>query len=212
MVGEVTKELAANEYSCDVQDICTLPTHTDGTMHEGEDESSSGRLISELNDNLLQSKHLNTNNISSSSSINANHEDDNNLDQITTKEYVPTAQKLHVCDHCGKQFKHKGHLNRHVRTHTGERPYSCDHCEYKCARKGDITLHIRTHTGEKPFSCTVCGKFFAESGNLKQHQLTHTGDKLYGCEVCGKMFKHSSGRIKHAKQCSSATNMYICTP
>ena len=34
-------------------------------------------------------------------------------------------RKFH-CSHCGKSFKTKSHLQRHILTHTGEKPYHCN--------------------------------------------------------------------------------------
>ena len=113
MFGDVplNEEFAANEYSCDVQDISTPLTLTDGKICTEEDElSSSERLQSEPNDILVQSKQSTTNQSSGSFSINAiHHEDDNHhLDSITTNiRSVPTAEKRHVCEHCKKEFRKK---------------------------------------------------------------------------------------------------------
>ncbi|XP_047499216.1 longitudinals lacking protein, isoforms A/B/D/L-like isoform X28 [Penaeus chinensis] len=46
------------------------------------------------------------------------------------------------CHYCGKVFRWPCLLQRHIRTHTGERPYGCPHCPYAAAQKFDVTKHI----------------------------------------------------------------------
>ncbi|KAI1813040.1 hypothetical protein GGS20DRAFT_501212 [Poronia punctata] len=47
-----------------------------------------------------------------------------------------------LCSHCGRNFKRSEHLERHVRTHTKEKPYIC-HCGSAFSRRDLLTRHIR---------------------------------------------------------------------
>ena len=72
-------------------------------------------------------------------------------------------------------------------------PYVCTVCDKRCRNKARLNRHKRTHTGEKPFVCRVCYKRFTRQEGLNYHKRVHTLDsnaaeKRYSCSDCEKTF------------------------
>ncbi|XP_068118414.1 zinc finger protein 831 isoform X2 [Hyperolius riggenbachi] len=50
----------------------------------------------------------------------------------------------------------------------------CPHCGRDCLKPSVLEKHIRSHTGERPFPCTICGISFKTQSNLYKHRRTQT--------------------------------------
>mmetsp|Transcript_11883 Transcript_11883/g.17707 ORF Transcript_11883/g.17707 Transcript_11883/m.17707 type:complete len:317 (+) Transcript_11883:980-1930(+) len=53
------------------------------------------------------------------------------------------AKKLYKCSLCVKTFDTKYRIDRHIRSHTDERPYKCQYCPKRFRQKAHLTTHIR---------------------------------------------------------------------
>lgn len=92
--------------------------------------------------------------------------------------FAEMRRKFH-CNHCGKSFKTKSHLQRHILTHTGEKPYVCTKCGSKFNQSSSLRNHmIAIHTKEYPHFCELCQKGFLMPALLHKHlQTSHQKDR-----------------------------------
>ncbi|XP_066157522.1 zinc finger protein 678-like [Euwallacea fornicatus] len=85
--------------------------------------------------------------------------------------------------------------------HEGAEPLNCpqEGCTKTFFRKEDIQRHMMTHSGEKPFKCEVCDKAFAVRSSLRVHQNIHKKEKPVACEVCNRAFIRRDCLIRHMR-------------
>ena len=74
----------------------------------------------------------------------------------------------YVCDKCGKQFKEKRSLTRHMNTHV------------------DFS---------QTYPCNVCGKEFKSADHRKRHEKSH--NYTITCPVCGRYFNRRESMLRH---------------
>jgi len=134
--------------------------------------------------------------------------------------HVQGKQKNFMCkfSDCGKIFRYKSEIVRHITTHSEYRPYVCNipGCNKGFKRRDALDNHIRTHTKEKPFICTYegCDNKFPTKASLRYHLLKHEGEKTYKCSFpgCEKNFLTLSQLKQHENSASVHKNIKVSFP
>ena len=63
---------------------------------------------------------------------------------VSSNVGLPNSKEK-ICCYCGKECNCNADLQRHLRTHTGEKPYQCSYCDFKCATSSNLYRHWRRH-------------------------------------------------------------------
>ncbi|XP_025898006.1 transcriptional repressor CTCFL isoform X1 [Nothoprocta perdicaria] len=119
-------------------------------------------------------------------------------------------EKPHVCHLCLKAFRTATLLRNHVNAHTGTRPYKCCDCDMAFVTSGELARHRRyKHTLEKPFKCSICKYSSVEASKLKRHIRSHTGERPYACCLCSYASKDTY-KLKRHMVTHSGEKPYEC--
>uniref|UniRef100_A0A8C5HPD9 C2H2-type domain-containing protein n=1 Tax=Gouania willdenowi TaxID=441366 RepID=A0A8C5HPD9_GOUWI len=110
-----------------------------------------------------------------------------------------TGEKPFECELCHKRFSRRDKLNVHSRLHTGEKPHKCKHCAYAAADSSSLKKHLRIHYDERPFKCQICPYASRNSSQLTVHLRSHTGDAPFQCQQCDAKFKINSDLKRHVR-------------
>jgi hypothetical protein len=98
------------------------------------------------------------------------------------EEIIYNDKKIYNCllPDCGKTFKFKSEMKRHLAIHSNERPFTCafPDCGKTFKRADALSNHFRIHSKSTPFDCPVadCKQQFNTKSALRYHLLKHNGE------------------------------------
>ncbi|KAI4871568.1 hypothetical protein NFI96_033268, partial [Prochilodus magdalenae] len=124
-----------------------------------------------------------------------------------SSEEFAKEEKSHVCEHCGRTYRHAGSLLNHKNSHkTGS--FICSVCQKKFNNLMALKNHRRIHTEPKRYQCLECGKAFRVSTQLICHRRIHTKEKPFSCLLCEKRFSSKSNLRHHQKMHQNAQQSF----
>ncbi|MFT7797685.1 zinc finger protein 62 homolog isoform X1 [Arapaima gigas] len=112
--------------------------------------------------------------------------------------FLEAVQKMHVCEHCGRTYRHASSLLNHKNSHKMG-SFVCSTCQKEFSNLMALKNHRRIHTEPKRYVCSDCGKAFRVSTQLICHRRVHTKEKPFSCPYCAKTFSSKSNLRHHQK-------------
>lgn len=104
-----------------------------GTLPPGTKSASTNRNLTVT---------IKKNNSADTDNANGNYYSVVNMAEVRMDEGGDGDIKLFNCDQCTKVFSKKNQLQRHTRTHTGERPFTCKLCDKSFTRIDALKRHM----------------------------------------------------------------------
>ncbi|CAN7986841.1 unnamed protein product, partial [Ixodes pacificus] len=101
---------------------------------------------------------------------------------------APPARQLFSCEHCPKEFRSQGGLERHL--------------EHRCSGRQEQTAGA-TERGSPMLRCCACSRTFASASALQAHEQSHFEGPPRGehcCAECGKGFASYRGLRMHQRK------------
>ena len=89
-------------------------------------------------------------------------------EHLITKHTDPDFNP-HVCTNCGKGFKLKMNLTRHMETHDTVKKHECKVCGKKFSANRHLYTHSKIHSKSYEAECNICNRKFVQKYNWRLH-------------------------------------------
>ena len=105
-------------------------------------------------------------------------------------KYVHTDQYLIECKVCKKRLKSRNSLYGHMAVYHSDidTVYPCEECGKTFRQKGNLKKHMLVHSENRLFNCKQCDKKFKFPEQLRRHELWHATGPRFFCDLCDKAF------------------------
>ncbi|XP_071776711.2 uncharacterized protein LOC139928172 [Centroberyx gerrardi] len=129
------------------------------------------------------------------------------------------------CFLCGKYFARRVDMERHMKSHSEDRPYKCAYCEKKFKHPYVLKRHqkeiCKSKDLKKPVAvgkfaetqgsdpqlslegltdgkiCPICSRILPCTADITKHLRSHTEERPFICVTCEKGFKYKDTLKKH---------------
>ncbi|KAK3608651.1 hypothetical protein CHS0354_042659 [Potamilus streckersoni] len=129
------------------------------------------------------------------------------VDQSET--VLPSEDGQYSCVKCGKKFKRRAYLRKHMASHDTEPSFPCQYCGKQFVNENLRAKHEFLHTsGNKELTCTICNQDFSDKYTLEKHVGNHAND-IYSCKYCDSTFCTSPGLTRHINKCHPTENRQV---
>ncbi|RZF39474.1 hypothetical protein LSTR_LSTR000995 [Laodelphax striatellus] len=116
------------------------------------------------------------------------------------------------CAQCGKTYKNKCTLVRHLNECGLEPTLACSYCSYRCHRKFNLTTHINLMHSELrkqklPIMVLPARDFSTTLGS----EVQILDFEKYACNICGKVYKDKKNLQRHMRfECGGLEPRFRC--
>ncbi|XP_025037692.2 transcription factor HIVEP3 [Pelodiscus sinensis] len=92
---------------------------------------------------------------------------------VLPAEDVSSVQKVYIPRPSQVSLKQTEEVHKKEKKPQKPGKYICQYCSRPCAKPSVLQKHIRSHTGERPYPCIPCGFSFKTKSNLYKHRKSH---------------------------------------